>query len=157
MEEARFAIWCNINLAVNFLYENSIYLLGDSYIAGYGISNKDKISSLLKDLNYYNVYDKSKGGNNWITYLKTISENKNLFKEGDILVIAVNWNDILYNQIKFNKFFKKSYDDDLISGSSNEHKIKRSKIKSLILKTYSTSKLASFISNNLQNFIRRNI
>ena len=136
-------------------YDNSIYLLGDSYVAGYGISNADKISSLLKDINYYNIYDKSKGGNNWINYLKTISENKNIFKEGDILVLMVNWNDILYNQSEFNKLFIKSYDDDLISSSPKNNKIKRSKIKSLILKTYAISKLASFISSNIQNFIRR--
>tara|TARA_Y100001970_G_scaffold81741_1_gene103543 strand:- start:331 stop:1284 length:954 start_codon:yes stop_codon:yes gene_type:complete len=141
-------------------YDNSIYLFGDSYSAGYGVSNEDKISSLLKDINYYNVYDKSKGDYNWINYLDIISDNQNFFKEGDLLVLMVNWNDVLYNQNEFNQFFKNSYKDSSTSKSSKDRKkkfkIKRSKLKKLILKIYSTSKLASFLSSNIQNFVRRN-
>ena len=141
-------------------YDNSIYLFGDSYTAGHGISNEDKISSILKDINYYNVYDKSKGGYNWINYLDVIADNQNFYKEGDFLVLMVNWNDILYNQNDFNQFFKKSYKDSSISDRSKSRKkrfkIKRSKLKTLILKIYDTSKLASFLSYNIQNFIRRN-
>ena len=141
-------------------YDNSIYLFGDSYTVGYGISNEDKISSILKDINYYNVYDKSKGGYHWIDYLDIIADNQNFFKEGDLLVLMVNWNDVLYNQNDFNRFFKKSHKDSSTSETSlqghKRSKIKRSKLKKLILKIYSTSKLANFISGNIQNFIRRN-
>lgn len=141
-------------------YDNSIYLFGDSYVNGYGISNEDKISSLLKDTNYYNVYDKSKGGYNWINYLDIIADNQNFFEESDLLVLMVNWNDVLYNQNDFNQFFKKSHKDSSTSENSLEghkrFKIKRSKLKKLILEIYSISKLASFLSSNIQNFFRRN-
>ena len=141
-------------------YDNSIYLFGDSYAAGYGISNEHKISSLLGNINHYNVYDKSKGGYNWINYLDIINNNLNFFKESDLLVLMVNWNDVLYNQNDFNQFFKDSHKDSSTSETSlEEHKkfkIKRSKLKKIILNIYSMSKLASFLSSNIQNFFRRN-
>jgi hypothetical protein len=130
--------------------EYNIYLLGDSYTAGQGIPKGMKISDIL-EFEGYCIINQTKGGDDWIDYYKKYLKIINECSKGDIVIIGINWNDILY---KGNEYLYKDsvYIQNVTSKPIKTHTPHH---KPWYRKLYSTSKLASTLSSNIQNTLKR--
>lgn len=130
--------------------EYNIYLLGDSYTAGQGIPKGMKISDIL-EFEGYCLIDQTKGGDDWIDYYKKYLKIINECNKNDIVIIGINWNDILYKENEY--LFRDSvYIQNIISKpikTQTQHQ------KPFYRKLYTSSKLASTLSSNIQNTIKR--
>lgn len=77
-----------------------LFLLGDSYTAGQGLPKGNRIADLIKFEDYC-LINQSKGGDDWINYYKKYKKIIDSSNPGDIVIIGVNWNDILYSNQEF--------------------------------------------------------
>jgi hypothetical protein len=149
--EIKEEISLNDSLYANELCQHNIYLLGDSYTAGQGIPKGMKISDLIKFKDYCLV-DLTKGGDDWIDYYNKYNKIIENSKKGDIIIIGINWNDILYSENDF--INKNSRNLQNISSKSNGDNSKINQ-KNWYRILYSNSKLANTLSSNIQNTLKR--
>jgi hypothetical protein len=131
--------------------DHNIFLLGDSYTAGQGIPKGERISDVISFEDYC-LINLSKGGDDWIDYYHKYLEMRSQFKKGDIVVIGINWNDILYNEheytVKDNSQTTSNFSESKLTSYTKPNKPWYRRI-------YSNSKLANTLSSNIQNTLKR--
>jgi hypothetical protein len=136
--------------------QSKIFLLGDSYTKGLGISPELRIANQLK-IPGYRLLDSSHSGDNWANYISIIKNMESAIDSGDIIVIGVNWNDINFNTgsiisiIRMDYLQKKS---NLNTKKLTENTRPRSLI-AFVRSIYGISKLISVLSGNIQNLLKR--
>lgn len=134
---------------------NNIFLLGDSYVKGLGIPNESRISSNIQK-NGYVVSDHSHSSDNWADYVDKIKANTENFKNGDIIVIGVNWNDVDFNKGAIDYvLFPPDSDADSTTKKSLLKNTRNKGIRKAIHFLYRNSAMISFLSSNLQNTLKR--
>jgi|688.fasta_scaffold1095629_1 hypothetical protein len=133
--------------------KRNIFLIGDSYTAGQGIPIGYRISDLIKFQDYC-LINRTKGGDDWLDYYQKYQK---IFKEcnnGDIVIIGVNWNDILYSDIEYQN--KDNF--DMIKQNSltiTDKQTLPKKNKPWYRYLYTSSKLVNTLSSNIQNTLKR--
>lgn len=130
-----------------------LFLLGDSYTAGQGLPKGNRIADLIKFEDYC-LINQSKGGDDWINYYKKYKKIIDSSNPGDIVIIGVNWNDILYSNQEFTNKDKISNKSKTVDKKRiNKPQVKKK--KAWYRELYTSSILANTLSSNIQNTLKR--
>lgn len=137
------------------LDKKKIYLLGDSFSKGLGISKEFRLSNQLK-ISDYILIDRTVSGDDWTDYINHIKNFKDSITDNDIIIIGINWNDIIFKKGDLKK--ELSSNSKAISNDKKKMSVKDkdgNSFRKFLNFIYLNSKSANFLSSNFQNLLKR--